>query len=104
MVPLVIQSFLEDLKSSNEFYQAMALHAIGSISGRELAEAVHAPVEALAHSATTPLAVRKKVRAQKKEGLSPKVSCFTPFLLGSCLLGYSFPEATGCFCSRTVAG
>ncbi len=63
MVPLVIQSFLEDLKSSNEFFQSMALHAIGSIAGRDVAEAVAPIVETLAYTSTTPLAVRKKALA-----------------------------------------
>ncbi len=63
MVPLVIQSFLEDLKSPNEFYQSMALHAIGSIAGRDVAEAVAPAVESLAHAGGTPLAVKKKAIA-----------------------------------------
>lgn len=63
MVPLVIQSFLEDLKSSNEFYQSMALHAAGSIAGRDIAEALMPSVEQLAKSQSTPLAVRKKALA-----------------------------------------
>ena len=32
MVTLVIQSFLEDLKSNNEYVQGMSLHAIGDDS------------------------------------------------------------------------
>jgi AP-2 complex subunit alpha len=63
MVPLVIQSFLEDLNSTNEFFQSMALHAIGSIAGRDVAEAVSPVVERLAYTSTTPLAVRKKALA-----------------------------------------
>ena len=60
MVTLVIQSFLEDLKSNNEYVQSMSLHAIGSIAGPDVAEAVAPTVESLAYSKTTALSVRKK--------------------------------------------
>lgn len=41
----------------------MALHAIGSIAGSDVAEAVAPVVESLAYTTTTPLAVRKKALA-----------------------------------------
>ncbi len=41
----------------------MALHAIGSIAGSDVAEAVAPVVETLAYTSTTPLAVRKKALA-----------------------------------------
>jgi AP-2 complex subunit alpha len=50
-------------RSSNEFFQSMALHAIGSIAGSDVAEAVAPVVESLAYTTTTPLAVRKKALA-----------------------------------------
>ena len=60
MIPLVIHSFLSDLNSTNELFQGMALSAIGSIGGKEMAESLAPSIEKILLSKTTKTVVRKK--------------------------------------------
>ena len=60
MIPLIIHSILSDLNSSNELFQGMALSAVGSIGGKEMAESLAPSIEKLLMSTTTKTVVRKK--------------------------------------------